>query len=255
MYKYEKTKCSTKPLNLKFMFLDFLKKLKKQKKEIFGDKKNFNAIKFLILCLLIMASAVSISAAIGAFRDKNNVFTPEKYDELILPVVMQNPPNFDEKHPLSDDVMAEASIWKLAMEKNKNAEYNPSFFDHNQNLILDYDDVSDACFDLFGREFNKKNLKNISGGFYFFDSKNNKFIVKSVSGVSCPLGKTVNITKRGNYIQLEVEYIIPSEQFGKDMKLVDSPKIDNRKIYELKSNRFTGDLYISAIKDFKLEDR
>lgn len=118
MYKYEKVNRSSNLICVRSFFGrsnndGFFKKIY----DNHGKKHNKNAIKFLLICLILMASIVAISIALSAAEKGDNALGLSDYDNFIWPVVMQNPENFDESCPAEASTMIAAAVWKAAAEK------------------------------------------------------------------------------------------------------------------------------------------
>lgn len=245
MYKYERIE-----RNCNFICVRDFKFGKGRKsffKRIYGKFKNgrnINAIKFLVICLILTAAMVVISIAISIADKGDNAIGLSDYDNFIWPVVMQNAENFNENSPPEIGTMVASSVWKVAMDKKD----NKNSFNKNQELVLSLKEVREACNDLFGKDFDRVDLIGINDDFFEFDSKNNQFLVKSISGVDNYVPHTVNAYRRGEDIILKVGYVIPSDQFEINMNEIFDNKIVKYKNYRLKINQATGKKYIAAVE-------
>ena len=209
-----------------------------------GKKTNLNAMKFLLVCLILMISIVAVSIALSAAEKGDNALGLSDYDNFIWPVVMQNPESFDENSPAEMSTMVASAVWKSAMEKKDNKDK----FNNTSQLVLSFDEVREACESLFDRTFEKSDLIGINESFFQFDESKNCFLVDSVSGVDNYTPHTVNAYRKGDDIILKVGYVIPSERFEPDMSGIRENNISKYKIYHLKTNETTGRKYISAVE-------
>lgn len=217
----------------------FEKILRKNRK-----KPNVNAMKFLLICLILTASIVAVSIALSAAEKGDNALGLSDYDNFIWPVVMQNPESFNENSPAEVDTMVSAAVWKAAME---NRDDKSKLSDGGQ-LVLSFDEVREACESLFNRTFDKKDLIGINEDYFKFDENENNFFVESVSGVDNYIPHTVNAYRKGDDIILKVGYVIPAESFEPDMSGILENNISKYKIYHLKTDKITGRKYISAVE-------
>ena len=245
MYKYEKINRNHNLICVR-SFLgkseneSFFKKIYHKHRK----KTNISAVKFLLVCLILMSSIVAISIALSAAERGDNALGLSDYDNFIWPVVMQNPESFDESCPAELSTMVAAAVWKASTEQKD----NKSKFNEEQELVLSFDEVQEACESLFGRGFEKSDLNGINEDFFKFDENKNCFFVKSVSGVGNYVPHTVNAYRKDDDIILKVGYVIPSEQFLPDMSGIYENAVSKYKIYHLKTNEATGKKYISAVE-------
>lgn len=209
-----------------------------------GKKHNKNAIKFLLICLILTASIVAISIALSAAEKGDNALGLSDYDNFIWPVVMQNPENFDESCPAEVSTMVAAAVWKASSEKKD----DKNKINEDGQLVLSFDEVLEACESLFGRVFEKSDLIGINEEFFKYDENKNCFFVESVSGVDNYTPHTVNAYRKGDDIILKVGYVIPSERFEPDMRGIRENNISKYKIYHLKTSEETGRKYVSAVE-------
>ncbi|MBR2578609.1 MAG: hypothetical protein IKE41_00510, partial [Clostridia bacterium] len=190
MYKYERISRSNNLICVRSFFGktenndNFFKKILRKNRK----KHNINAVKFLLICLILMASIVAISIALSVAEKGDNALGLSDYDNFIWPVVMQNPESFNENSPVEVNTMISAAVWKAAGEKKD----EKSKFNENQELVLSVSEVKEACEDLFDRTFKENDLIGLNEDFFRFDEDKRCFFVKSVSGVDNYVPHTVN---------------------------------------------------------------
>lgn len=245
MYKYERINRNHNLICVR-SFLgkseneSFFKKIYRKHRK----KTNMSAVKFLLVCLILMSSIVAISIALSAAERGDNALGLSDYDNFIWPVVMQNPENFNENSPAEASTMVAASVWKASTEQKD----NKSKFNEEQELVLSFEEVQEACESLFDRTFQKADLIGIDEDFFKYDENKNCFFVKSVSGVDNYIPHTVNAYRKDDDIILKVGYIMPSERFEPDMTGIRENNISKYKIYHLKTDENTGRKYVSAVE-------
>ncbi len=210
-YKYNKAKKRT--FRDFFDFRIFPKGkhfLKKQK----NDKKSF--LKFFSICMFLFSCVYFLtvfSLNHSFFEIGHKIDNYENYDKFIWPVVMQDPPNFNEEIPLDEKIKIKASLWDTAVNsKNKNLIY-----DENDMLNLSGKDVHRSYEKLFGKEINYNSIESISDPFYKFNRFKNNFSVKIMSGTNFFYPHTVNAFWEKNDLVLKVEYFVPQDQFDEFM--------------------------------------
>ena len=231
MYKYERAEN-----------FDFSKLIDSSKKN--PKKQTFDAMKFLLICLILVASMVTISIAINVFDKSENNTSFVDYDHFIWPVVMQNPKSFDEDHPIDSTSMISAAVWKSSMDFKSDLKR----FNEDQKLVLSLDEVKKACFELFGKDFAQSDIVAVKNNFFEFDFQKNEFLVDSVSGVENYFPRTVNAYHSGDEMILKVGYVVPAESFDRGMSTLFSDKVEKYEVYHLKINKNSGNMYISSLE-------
>jgi len=245
MYKYEKINRNCNVICVRSLLYKnekngFFKKICRKH----GKKPNVNAVKFLLVCLILTASIIAVSIALSAAEKGDNALGLSDYDNFIWPVVMQNPESFDESSPAEVNTMVRAAVWKVAMEKKD----DKNKMNNDGQLVLSFDEVLEACESLFDRDFKKSDLIGINEDFFRFDEDKNCFFVESVSGVDNYIPHTVNAYRKDDDIVLKVGYVVPSDRFELDMMGIRENNISKYKIYHLKTDETTGRKYVSAVE-------
>ncbi|MDO4199147.1 MAG: hypothetical protein Q4D57_00060 [Clostridia bacterium] len=246
MYKYERISRSNNLICVRSFFGktenndNFFKKILRKNRK----KHNINAVKFLLICLILMASIVAISIALSVAEKGDNALGLSDYDNFIWPVVMQNPESFNENSPAEVDTMVSAAVWKASAEKKD----DKSKTNDEGQLVLSFDEVREACESLFDRTFDKKDLTDVNEDYFKFDENKNCFFVESVSGVDNYIPHTVNAYRKDDDIILKVGYVLPSDSFEPDMSGILENNISKYKIYHLKTDKTTGKKYVSAVE-------
>lgn len=203
-------------------------------------------IRFSSACCLIIVAPVVISYAITVMSDSVNLSDLKQFDDLISPIVMQDPPEFNEHSPLPQDIIAKSAVWDTAIEKNKSG----GTFNKDQKLIISMDEIQKSCKKLFGKSADFSDQNALKSNFFEFDSANNQFLVDAVSGVDNYAPLTLNARSIGNEIVLQVGYFLPSDQFDNNMNKLYQPKIEKTKTYKLKRNKiYPHGFYVCEISD------
>lgn len=216
----------------------FIKKEKSKKKNKF--------FKFFGV-FLVLATAISFWAAfslkLGLLDFDRKIESFESYDNLIWPVVMQDPPCFDEKNPLDEKIKIKSALWDTAMNsKDKNLDY-----DEDDMIIFPANEVQKSYERLFGEEINYNVLDVIKDPFYKFNKAKNEFSVKVMSGTDMFLPHTVDAFWENNNLILKVGYVVPQDQFDENMNKYEVAKPEKYANYKLKKNKKTGDFYVCSV--------
>ena len=242
VYKYKSAKRKTFWDFFDFCLLPkgkhFIKKNKKKKKNNFF--KFFGIFFFMALGVSFMAA---FSLKLGFFDKDREIESFESYDNLIWPVVAEDPPCFDEKNPLDEKIKIKSAIWDTAMNlKDKNLDY-----DENEMIVFPANEVQKSYEKLFGEEINYDFINGINDPFYKFNKANKEFSVKVVSGVDKFFPHTVDAFWEKNNLILKVGYIVPQDQFDENMNPITKLKPEKYANYKLKKNKKTGNLYVCSV--------
>lgn len=252
MYKYErKDKCiSPYSVNYKALYgnqdsmVEVHSDSKKGKRFLTSAKNNRRKsrfLKFLFVSLFFTVSSIIFVMAIGFFGKRENIMSLKKFDNIILPVVMQNPEPFSEKNPPSMAMIVKSSVWDAAMN-NKNIDS-----DEMGRVILTEDEVNESANRLFNMNIDFEGIESSTNDFYVFQRDKNNFLVNAISGTNNFVPHTVNFCQKGSEIILKVGYVIPEDGFNSSMTLLSENKIEKYMQYHLKKNQNTGKYFISAV--------
>ena len=166
------------------------------------------------------------------------------YDSVIWPVVMQDPEPFDEKHMPNLRMILNAAIWKSAVQNEGEAcEY-----DNMGRLILSQAKVEQSVKELFGKNIDIKSAISDDVYFYKYDQAQSRFYVEAVSGEQFFSPRTVSFRNEGTAVVLDVEYIVPQQQFDGLSEGINDLKAEKYMQYIIKKDPQPNKEYISEIK-------
>lgn len=215
----------------------FIKKKKEKKNKFFRFFGMFFILAFGISFLTVF------SLHMGFLNFNREIEDYKNYDSLIWPIVMQDPPCFDEKRPLDEKIKIKASLWDAAMNlKDKNPNY-----DEDDMLIFPASEVQKSYEKLFGKPINYEFLDSEKDSFYKFNKNKKEFSVKVMSGTDCFFPHTVNAFWKNNNLILKVGYVIPQNQFDENMNCLSDFKTEKFANYILRKNKKTGNFYVYSV--------
>ena len=201
-------------------------------------------IKILVTSLIITIFIVLIVAVFGVVIDIEKREQLISYDNLIWPVVMQDPEPFDQDHPLNKETMLKAGVW----DASSRYKVDKGLFDKDGRQIISGQDVKNSIQKLFNVDIDIK--ESIPDGIFFFNYNvlEDKFYVESISSDQSFIPRTKNCEKMGNgLIKLTVEYLIPQNQFDDVMKIDKEKKVEKVMEYVLSVDEESKRQYISKI--------
>ncbi len=201
-------------------------------------------IKISVASLIITIFIVLIAVIFGVVIDIEKREKLISYDNLIWPVVMQDPEPFSQEHPLNKETILKAGVWDASFR----CRNDHSFFDKDGRQIILGQDVRDSVYKLFKVDIDIK--ESIPDGIFFFNynASEDKFYVESISSDQCFTPHTKNCENIGNnLIKLTVEYLVPQNQFDEGMKISKEKKVEKVMQYILKDDEFTKNKYVFKI--------
>lgn len=197
------------------------------------------AASFLLTIFAVIFIAL---VAVMGVSGKND--DPLIYDKFIQPVVMFDPKPFDGGSPKDINLALDAAVWSAAAAQSVNADE----FGENGEIIVTVDAVMESGERLFGKNFSMPEPIAIDGSFYKFDISRSSFCVSAISREQSFIPSTKKIVHQGDSIILNVEYVIPQNQFNENMDGI-IKKVEKEMLYELRKDPKTRDVYIYAVKE------
>lgn len=185
---------------------------------------------FLILSVigLIAVVIVCINFTRGML---DNTKEKQKFEQIIGPVLMFDPPPFENAADLDPVLLLRASLWSTLLgEKRDTYE-----FDSLNQLMVPASDVDVACAQLFGPEIKleHKTFGDYETNYYYDEETKTYYVpVTSQAGLYTP--SVVKVVKKGDVLSLTVGYVPPAtawtQGFGGETKAANP---DKYMIYEL----------------------
>ncbi len=209
-----------------------------------NNKTSFiKAFRFAFVCALLTIFVATFSATISLMDKNDTDYKFKDYDDLIWPIVMQNPLPFNEVSPPSNETMLRASLWDLTMKSQCEIDK----WSENDGLVLSEDEVKASVKRLFNKEIEFCNFENSENYFYTFDREKKEFLVYATSCDNGFLPHTIDVSHNNGNIILNVGYVSPKNQFSSTMDKIFENKIEKFAKYTLAKNSDTGELYIAAV--------
>lgn len=200
---------------------------------------------FIILCIVgfftVVAACFNFTRSI-----LDNSGQKQEYEEMLLPVVMFDPPPFEDPVNLRDTDLLQYSIWATVLgEKRDTYEY-----DDDLSLVIPSSDVDMTAYHLFGPDVT---LKHDSFGdyeiSYYYEEAIKSYHVPVTAMTGFYIPSVEEIVKKGDVIQLKVGYVPPQNALDVDFsgKGNNEPAPDKYMTYELHKGK--DGYYLYAIKD------
>lgn len=177
-----------------------------------GSKRQINfvvGVLFSVFAVIgIISSVIFCVNAVNSFAE--NAKQKEEFAEFIYPVVICDPPTFDETMKLRSDTMTTAAIWDIIINEDK-SKYTAEF----DYIIVPEVDVEKHATKLFGAglKFDHKSILNSDVQFFYEpDIKSYRIPISPKYFTYSPVIE--NIDKAGNIYVLKVGYLSPAPDWS-----------------------------------------
>ncbi|MEG1449089.1 MAG: hypothetical protein RR048_01835 [Oscillospiraceae bacterium] len=188
----------------------------------------------IVFSILAVIGLITVIASGYNFTKKilDNESQKEKFESVILPVLMLDPVPFDDAKNLDEVTILRASLWTAIGEKRETYSY-----DDLGNMIVPKSDVDVCGSRLFGKNVEIKH-QSFSEGLlirYIYDEENLLYRVPMDAQTGYYVPKVEQIVKKGDTFILSVGYLPPGNAWAmsvKGQKLEPTP--DKYMLYELK---------------------
>ncbi len=211
----------------------------KQSQQIFS-----NSVRLLISILILFGSILMICTFISTENTKSENRENLIYNNLIWPIVMQDPSSFNEENPPSNKLILDSSVWYSAINKKSDS----SSFNEEYSLVLNEEEVKNSVKTLFGSKIASRDIRSESSYFYDFDDINKNFTVRLEDSYEkfCP--HIISSTQQNDCIILRVGYMLSTSKFNDKNSSKSNLKFEKTAKYILKKDFSTQNFYISSLE-------
>ena len=204
------------------------------KKNSKKTKRTYTSILGAVFIGLAVIGLITVMASGWTATQKilDNESQKEKFEQVILPVMMFDPVPFDEASALDALTVLKASLWRAIDEKKNTYSY-----DDMGNMIVPQSDVDVSAKILFGEDVTLKH-QSFSEGLvmrYSYDEEKLLYLVPIGAQTGYYVPEISDISKKGDRYFLNVGYLPPGD--GWAMSVVgetSKPQADKHMIYEIK---------------------
>lgn len=187
-----------------------------------------------------LLSALSRTAAVVSNSPSN-----AKYGSYIAPVVMHDPPPFDDSSHLDANVKIAASIWRNIFQKGASTYKE---IDADGLTLMPASDVQSACTELFGPNATINTDESVHGQFFSHTAGDDCFHIRATSNAASLVPHVDDITEDNEALNLVVSYFSRDE---KKLKVGDNkaaaPSPVKRMVYNLRLNEGSKKYYIHSV--------
>ncbi|MCI8624615.1 MAG: hypothetical protein HFG26_13285 [Provencibacterium sp.] len=161
------------------------------------------------LCALIVLGVNLTNQILDNSREK------QRFEKIVQPVLMFDPPPFDDVTTLPDTTVLEAALWATMLGEKR--ETYP--FDAQGNLIVPSSDVDVESAKLFGSQLtlNHQSFPSDFGISYEYDETSRTYRIPVASATAFYTPRVDEIERSGDVYSLLVGYIPPGTAWNTDI--------------------------------------
>ncbi len=216
----------------------------------------------VLLCTLGFFTLVSYTSKfVGYVLDDTS--KREAYSSYLAPIVMLDPPNFDNPSHLDASFLLQTSIWSILMDPDRTVAY-PT--DDSGRTIIPVTDIEVQCTKLYGpgliipRESLSvdgtvvEDVSSYDGVVFEYLGDSESYAVPIMGEVGYYKPRVESITKKNDKVYLKTAYLpIESSWLENITGSGNEDAVAKYKIYVLEKNPDTKQTYIVALEDEDVE--
>lgn len=212
-------------------------------------EKILNIIVGSVVFFLVVTGIVSIIVfSAGKIKDRkaaSDYANRQEYEELIAPVIMNDPDTFDDVTTADTNQLVAITIWSI-MEETK----DPDAFDYTEDgMLLPEKNVEEKFEKLFGSDVKINHCSVDGGGIEFnYSEKKNCYVIPITGITPIYTPRVVEIDKKGNSVILTVGYLAGEDWVQDSHGNMVEPEPAKYVRVTLRKNS-DGSLYVGAIQN------
>ncbi len=202
-------------------------------------------IVFVILCIIGIFTLLQMS--FNATKSiLANLDTKHKYEEKLFPIVMFDPPTFENPATLREVDLMTYCVWATILGKNRD-KYS---YDDNMFIVVPASDVDMTAHTLFGStiSLSHKTFNDFENS-YEYDENTKSYHVPMIALTAFYVPRVEDMVKSGDKLFLKVGYIPPKTIMNVNFTGKEDSEQEAAKymIYEMRKNK--NNYYLYAIRD------
>ncbi len=211
--------------------------------------KKIGLYKVVFACIMLALAIAGIialfSALIRTAAVMSNSPTNAKCKSYIAPVVMHDPPPFEDSSHLDANVKVATSIWRDIFQ-NGSSTYKER--DADGLTLMPASDMQSGCAELFGPNTTTSTGEAISEQFFSHTAGDEYFHIGTISNSDSLVPHIDSITENNENLNLAVSYLARDDKYfnaGEDK--TDTPSPVKRTVYNLRLDEATNKDYIQSV--------
>ena len=189
--------------------------------------------------VLVLAVIGLISVVVTCIRITNNILDnsgeKEKFERMLMPILMLDPPAFDTIESVDPNLILQASVWSTVMGEKRNS------YPRNQDgsLLVPATDMEVSCARLFGSSVTLEHRSfSDFDATCIYNSEDKTYYVPTSLQNNLFIPQVESIDKKGDELLLTVGYVSPSPLWSMDTDgNTYAPTPDKYMIYVMKKEK------------------
>lgn len=199
-------------------------------------------------CVMLILAIAGVTGLLSALSRTaavvSNSPTNAKYGSYIAPVVMCDPPPFEDCNHLDANVKIAASIWRNIFQKGRST-YNE--LDTSGLALMPANTAQSSCAELFRPNATINTSESVCGQIFSHTADDDCFHISAASNADSPVPRVDDIIEEDDALSLAVSYFSRDDKnfnAGEDKDVVPSVK---RMVYNLRLDEGTKKYYIHSV--------
>lgn len=215
-------------------------------------KKNEKILNYIVGTIVVILVIIGIASivifSLGKIKDGRNateLAKREQYEELVAPVIMNDPDTFDDVTKADANALVAITIWSI-LEDNS----DPDKYDYIEGgMLLPQKEVEEKFKKLFGPDVTLNHSTVDGGGIEFKYSEKKSCYIIPITGIT-PIytPRVTDIDKKGNSVVLTVGYLAGEDWVQDSNGNMVAPEPAKYVRVTLRKNT-EGELYVAAIQN------
>ena len=199
---------------------------------------------FIVLCVIGLINVVGLCFNFTRSILDNSV-SKQAYATRLLPIVMFDPPPFEDPIMIPAEDILMYSIWSTILEYDREELQ----YDDSLSVIVSASEVDIKAFSLFGPDVKLTHglISPYQSYYYVKETKSYHVPIDILTGISTPRVETIN--KKGDTIELHVGYVPPADILNVDLENTGNYESKPVKYMDYILKKGKTDYYLHAIRE------
>ena len=199
---------------------------------------------FIVLCIIGLINVVGLCFNFTRSILDNSV-SKQAYATRLLPIVMFDPPPFEDPTTIPETDILMYSIWSTILDTDReNLQY-----DDNMAVVVSASEVDIKAFSLFGPDVKLTHgmISPYQNYYYIKETKSYHVPIEVLTGISTPRVESIN--KIDDTIELRVGYVPPANILNVDIENTGNYESEPGKYMDYILKKGKVDYYLYAIRE------
>ncbi len=203
--------------------------------------KKINLYRVVFACVMFALAIAGVMALFSALSRTaavmSNSSTNAKYESYIAPLVMHDPPPFEDSSHLDANVKVAKKIWHNLFQKTASTYKDR---DADRFNLMPASDIQNTCTELFSPNATVNTTESINGQFFSRPAGDDNFHIGTPSNAGSLFPHIDDITEDNGDLSLATSYLAREDK-------TDTPSPVKQMVYNLQLDDGTNKSYIQSV--------